>query len=550
MWRLVFSKRLALLIALGIYGDAIPCLSQTPPNPDFVRGEVFPSYQAFQDELAAIVATVDANERTARLNVLWTNLRAAGQVPYAQGNQYAMLFRGSASSVSFAGDLTNWQPNSTATRLAGTDLWIREGTLPADARVDYKIVVGGSNSILDPANRLQAWSGFGPNSELRMPAYEYPQETIRRPDVARGALGGNNRIDSVNLGYPVQYRVYTPAGYNAQQLANLPVVYVTDGHEYAADHLGSLTAVLDNLIDDGTLRPTIAVFIDPRDPNNLSHNRRLAEYNMNSHFAGFVADELVPSIDAAYRTSVTASDRMILGTSMGGLNSAYFGATRSDVFQRIGIQSPAFQYNPSIYSLYDKSPATPLEIFMTSGTINDGSGGTSMHSILAEHGYDYTFTQANEGHSWGNWRAQLAGMLATLLGPLPQAPGDFNDDRTVDAADFTVWRDSLGQSIAAGHGADGNNNGIVDAADYQVWQAHYGAVYNSEGGRGIRGRALAVPEPASGLIGTGLAAGAMVTRCRTGWGENSSCRCRAERRQLSSCGRPAGAWRWLFKRTK
>ena len=529
--RMKSGANLLFGVALALGGSVRLGHAQSPPDPNYQRQQVFPSYQAFTDELNAIAATADATERNARLNTLWSTLQSAGQVPYAQDNHYAMLYRGSATSVAYPGDHNSWQPNSApATQLTGTNLWIREGTLPTDARVDYKIVLNGGTWILDPVNTLQMWGGFGPNNELRMPNYEYPIETIRRPDAARGTLGSDVRVTSSNLGYQVQYRVYTPAGYSTEQLANLPVVYVTDGHEYAADHMGSLVAVLDNLIDDGTLRPTLAVFVDPRDPNNLGNNRRMSEYDMNPQFAGFVAGELVPAIDAAYRTSAAADERVILGTSLGGLNSAYFGATQSDVFRKIAIQSPAFSFNPSIYPLYDQPPQAPLEIFMTAGTINDGSGGTTMNGILAENGYDFTFVQANEGHSWGNWRGQLADLLTGLVGPPLQGLGDYNADGAVDAADYTVWRNTLGQGIAAGQGADGNNNGSVDPADYTVWKDHFGAAYNSGGG--VRG-VLGVPEPASGYL---MSAGLLAAVARRVWRaapkRNSSCRSPSERRQL------------------
>ena len=52
-------------------------------------------------------------------------------------------------------------------------------------------------------------------------------------------------------------------------------------------------------------------------------------------------------------------------------------------------------------------------------------------------------------------------------------PGDYNQDGAVDAADYVLWRDTLGQQ-AAGLAADGNNNGSVDAADYDVWRANFG----------------------------------------------------------------------------
>jgi hypothetical protein len=283
------------------------------------------------------------------------------------------------------------------------------------------------------------------------------------------------------------------------------------------------------LIDDGTLRPTLAVFIDPRDPNNLGNNRRISEYNMNAQFAGFVAGELVPAIDAAFRTKAAPDDRVILGTSMGGLNSAYFGATRSDVFHKIAIQSPAFSFNPSIYALYDQPPQAPLDLFMTAGTINDGSGGTTMNGILDENGYDYAFTQANEGHSWGNWRGQLATMLTALVGPPSQGLGDYNADGRVDAADYTLWRNTLGQNVSVGQDADGNNDGTVDQADYTVWKLHFGAEYNS----GAQSKTmLRVPEPTSGCW---MPAGLLAAATRRTWRatqRNSSCRRGSERRQL------------------
>ena len=52
-------------------------------------------------------------------------------------------------------------------------------------------------------------------------------------------------------------------------------------------------------------------------------------------------------------------------------------------------------------------------------------------------------------------------------------PADYNHNGAVDAADYVVWRDALGQ-IGAGLTADGNNNGEIDAGDYNVWRANFG----------------------------------------------------------------------------
>ncbi len=77
-----------------------------------------------------------------------------------------------------------------------------------------------------------------------------------------------------------------------------------------------------------------------------------------------------------------------------------------------------------------------------------------------------------------------------------RAPGDYNGDGRVDAADYTVWRDSLGQ-IGAGLAGDGDANGTVDAADFDLWRAHFGT---GRGGGSLASVATSVPEPTAFLL--------------------------------------------------
>jgi hypothetical protein len=51
--------------------------------------------------------------------------------------------------------------------------------------------------------------------------------------------------------------------------------------------------------------------------------------------------------------------------------------------------------------------------------------------------------------------------------------GDFNQDGLVDAADFVVWRNSVGQT-GAGLAADGNGDGTVNQTDHALWRANFG----------------------------------------------------------------------------
>jgi hypothetical protein len=84
-------------------------------------------------------------------------------------------------------------------------------------------------------------------------------------------------------------------------------------------------------------------------------------------------------------------------------------------------------------------------------------------------------------------------ILVNLTIPSPQIhPGDYNDDGVVDAADYTVWRDTHGQSVAMlGTGADGDGNGTIGPPDYDVWKLHFGET----AGSGSASIASSVPEP-------------------------------------------------------
>jgi Putative peptidase family len=73
--------------------------------------------------------------------------------------------------------------------------------------------------------------------------------------------------------------------------------------------------------------------------------------------------------------------------------------------------------------------------------------------------------------------------------------GDYNFDNIVDAIDYVVWRDSVGQSVSPFTGADGNGNGAVDPGDYELWRAHFGQIAGSGSNAGTP-----IPEPASSVL--------------------------------------------------
>lgn len=75
-------------------------------------------------------------------------------------------------------------------------------------------------------------------------------------------------------------------------------------------------------------------------------------------------------------------------------------------------------------------------------------------------------------------------------------PGDYNNDGAVGAADYTVWRNTLGSTLLQpqyGTGADGDGDGWISAADYADWKEHYGDTENGAA-------AIVVPEPLGLLL--------------------------------------------------
>jgi len=68
----------------------------------------------------------------------------------------------------------------------------------------------------------------------------------------------------------------------------------------------------------------------------------------------------------------------------------------------------------------------------------------------------------------------------------PPLVGDYNGDTVVDAVDYAVWRNTLGQQ-GTNLAADGNGDDEITQADYTLWRINFG---NS-----TSGAAVAAPEP-------------------------------------------------------
>ena len=228
-----------------------------------------------------------------------------------------------------------------------------------------------------------------------------------------GELSDNRRIASEYLGYDLQYRVYRPAGSGADD--ELPSLYVTDGHKYL--QRGDFVSVLDTAIADGSIDPLVVVFLDSRDPDRLEVDRRNEQFMCNTDFAAFFANELIPAVSKEQPVSDSRDDRVILGLSFGGLNSACFGLMLPNLFSGIAMQSPASAGHVDIVSdLYEEREALPLKMFLSVGTMNDNQAAVKRFRwVLERKDYDLTYRTVREGHNWKNWGPLLDDVLVTFF---------------------------------------------------------------------------------------------------------------------------------------
>ena len=378
-------------------------------------------YSSFTETIKKLYQVAQLNDTT-QLHNLWMELKSKNSIPLVVEDSVAFLYHGSATAVVWMGDFNGWGydkkfPNK-GTRLPNSNVWILKASFPRDARLDYKIIINGSIMILDPENPHQQWSGLGGgslNSELRMPLWKEDPILQQRPDIPKGTVKSDLLFLSKILKYQITYNVYLPVGYRADQ--KYPIIYVTDGYEYMTPRLGNMVTILDNLIHDKKIPPIVAVFVDNREPINRSNNKRMQELAMSNQYLDFFVKELLPLIEQNYSVATEASQRGILGNSMGGLTATYFAFERPDIFGLAGIQSPAFWTKPQIYTLCSNSSKPEMKISMTSGLINDTSEESrKMKAILETSACVHHYREVNEGHSWGNWRNLIDDVLIDLFG--------------------------------------------------------------------------------------------------------------------------------------
>jgi hypothetical protein len=108
-------------------------------------------------------------------------------------------------------------------------------------------------------------------------------------------------------------------------------------------------------------------------------------------------------------------------------------------------------------------------------SIESGSGlyinGTGKLTIPGDRTETLT-SYIENGRIYSNGVTGNVNLFDIAVDSAGNANGDYNDDGSVDAADYTVWRDNLGTNAALPNDSIG---GTIGTAQYDLWRANYGA---------------------------------------------------------------------------
>ncbi|MDO5736346.1 MAG: alpha/beta hydrolase-fold protein [Propionibacteriaceae bacterium] len=145
-------------------------------------------------------------------------------------------------------------------------------------------------------------------------------ERITFEDSSQGATGG--------------YSMYLPACYSEDESARYPSVYLLHGLGESDTHwlLMGVQAAADLAIARGDIAPMILVMADGGPSYEPGRD--------GVSFDDYVLDELVPRVDAAYRTIPSRDGRAVGGISRGGGRALAITAKAPDMFTAVGGHSP------------------------------------------------------------------------------------------------------------------------------------------------------------------------------------------------------------------
>ena len=204
--------------------------------------------------------------------------------------------------------------------------------------------------------------------------------------------------------------VYTPASYDKDKSKRYPVLYLQHGwgeDETAWSNQGHANLIMDNMIAEGKIKPFIIVMTYGM--TNDVKIGGMASFRIEP-FETVLIDELIPYVDANFRTIADQPHRAMAGLSMGGMETHTITLARPDVFSHYALLSGG-TYTPA--EIKDKSKVRL--IFESCGSFENPDVVKKTVVALKDAGINaVSYVSENTRHEFQTWRRSLQ-VLAPLL---------------------------------------------------------------------------------------------------------------------------------------
>jgi enterochelin esterase-like enzyme len=276
----------------------------------------------------------------------------------------------------------------------------------------YWLVVDGV-SVNDPGS--ETFFGWGrPTSGIEVPEKGIDFYDVK--DVPHGevrALWYHSKI----TGKARRAFVYTPPEYDTATGTRYPVLYLQHGageDERGWTTQGRANFILDNLFAAKKAKPMIVVM----DHGYADRAGEKAGKGFDFRaFEAVVTGELIPKVDATYRTLADRDHRAMAGLSMGGMQALQIGLTHLDLFAYVGAFSAppiakfdaATSYNGALRDADAFNKKVRL-FWLGAGSAEErfAAGMKAMHATLEKAGIKHVvFESAGTSHEWQTWRRSL-----------------------------------------------------------------------------------------------------------------------------------------------
>ena len=306
-------------------------------------------------------------------------------------------------------------------------LWTGE-SLPQDEGFHYYQLNIDGAAIPDPNSRYFYGAGrLG--SGIEVPASD--QEFYALKDVPHGLISENIYYSPLTKAWRRCF-IYTPASYYANNSSRFPVLYLQHGSfedETGWATQGKANLILDNLIAQKKAKPMIIVMDNGYAFKPMGNLQSAAEAQAVSIFEEVLVNEVIPMIDARFRTIPDRGNRAIAGLSMGANQTMRILMNHMDKFSYYGGFSGTSNYpkseeiDPNVFLEGKFKDAAAINkqmklLWFGLGTKEPAPFPASVgafRNMLNKQGVKHVYFESPKtAHEWLTWRRSLQN-FATLL---------------------------------------------------------------------------------------------------------------------------------------